>query len=43
MWEVPLSAITLLRRRERVNANGDMTIFPLSEVENIDDAEESHS
>lgn len=43
MWEVPLSALTLLRRRERVDTKGDMTIFPLSEVEKIDDGEETHS
>ena len=42
MWEVPLSAIALLKRRENVDESGDMTIFPLSEVEKIDDAEESH-
>ena len=43
MWRVPLSALALLKRRERVDEEGRMTIFPLSEVEKEDDAKESHS
>ena len=38
MWEVPASAIALLRRQERLAAG---KIFPLSEIEKIDDGEEA--
>jgi hypothetical protein len=37
LWEVPASAIILLRRQERL-AEGK--IFPLSEIEKIDDGNE---
>lgn len=35
-WEVPLSALSLLRRQDALNEN---TIFPLSEIEKIDDGQ----
>ena len=38
MWEVPASAIVLLRRQERLAAG---KIFPLSEIEKIDNGEEA--
>lgn len=40
MWEVPASAIGLLRRQTfRNKETGEMTVFPLSEIEKIDDGE----
>ena len=41
MWRVPLSALCLLRRQEAKNKDGTMTIFPLSEIEKIDDGEKA--
>lgn len=35
-WEVPLSALALLRRQEGIRKN---KIFPLSEIEKIDDGQ----
>ena len=43
MWTVPLSAICLLRRQTQRDKSGTMTVFPLSEIEKIDDGEETHS
>ena len=43
MWTVPLSAICLLRRQTQKDKSGNMTVFPLSEIEKIDDGEETHS
>ena len=43
MWAVPLSAICLLRRQTQRDKSGNMTVFPLSEIEKIDDGEETHS
>ena len=43
LWRVPLSALALLKRREAVDGDGNMTVFPLSEIEKIDDGEETHS
>ena len=43
MWKVPLSAIALLKRREAVNEKGDMTIMPLSVIEEIDDGEKANT
>ena len=43
MWTVPLSAICLLRRQRFVRPDGTMTVFPLSEIEKIDNGEETHS
>lgn len=40
MWRVPLSALCLLRRQEAKDDKGNMTIFPLSEIEKIDDGEQ---
>ena len=38
LWDVPVSAIALLRRQRKL-AEGK--IFPLSEIEKIDDGEET--
>ena len=38
MWEVPASALALLRRQKQL---ADGKIFPLSEIEKIDDGEET--
>jgi hypothetical protein len=38
MWEVPASALALLRRQEGLAAG---KIFPLTEIEKIDDGEET--
>ena len=43
LWNVPLSAICLLRRQRFVRPDGTMTVFPLSEIEKIDNGEETHS
>lgn len=40
MWGVPLSAIALLRRADGLKHN---KIFPLSEIEKIDDGEKADS
>ena len=43
MWTVPLSAICLLRLQKQRDKSGNMTVFPRSEIEKIDDGEETHS
>ena len=37
VWGAPLSALFLLWRRRFVKPNGEMTIFPLSAIEEMDD------
>ena len=43
MWEVPASALALLRRQGCKGEDGEMRIFPLSEIEKIDDGQETQS
>jgi len=43
VWQVPLSALCLLRRQEAKNDKGEFMVFPLSEVEKIDDGAETES
>ena len=38
LWEVPLSALSLLRRQEYIR-QPEQKIFPLSEIEKIDDGQ----
>ena len=42
LWRVPFSAICLLRRQQFVKPDGTMTVFPLSEIEKIDNGQENH-
>ena len=37
VWGAPLSALFLLWRRRFLKPNGDMTVYPLTEVEKEDD------
>lgn len=41
MWDVPMSALILLKRNEAINEKGEMTIFPLSAVEEVDDGQKA--
>ena len=40
LWEVPASALALLRRQEWKKEDGTFAIFPLSEIERIDDGQQ---
>lgn len=40
MWEVPVSALALLRRQEELRAE-QPRIFPLEVIEEMDDVEEA--